>query len=57
MEASGGVVVTDAGLHAPTADEEWTDMGETYVRACEYFGRKVEIAGEWTPEEEDTNTA
>ena len=46
IEATGGVEKLENGLHAPDADPEWIDLGETYVEACRVLGRVPLIAGE-----------
>jgi hypothetical protein len=43
VEAAGGVR-RSGGAFAPVADEDWTDLGITYMKACEALGRKVVFA-------------
>jgi len=38
VNATGGLVVNDAGETAPAADEDWTDLAEAYLAACEALG-------------------
>lgn len=40
IESTGGVADNEHGLTAPVADPEWSDLGETYGRACRVLGRK-----------------
>lgn len=35
IDATGGVVKTRSGHYAPVADEDWIDLGEAYMDACE----------------------
>jgi hypothetical protein len=49
IDQTGGVVVTEEGLHAPVADRDWVDLGETYVKACKALGREPQIATEDQP--------
>jgi hypothetical protein len=44
IEAAGGVVRQTNGQFTPAADKDWTDIGETYIKACEALGRKVVFA-------------
>lgn len=39
IEATGGLVKKPGGLVAPAGDEEWTDLGDCYLRACDALGR------------------
>ena len=43
IEQTGGVVECLDGLHAPVADEDWIDLGETYLKACRALGREPVI--------------
>ena len=43
IDATGGVVELVDGNHAPAADEDWIDLAETYLRACEALGRKPKV--------------
>jgi hypothetical protein len=38
VNSTGGLVVNDAGETAPAADEEWTDLADAYLKACEALG-------------------
>lgn len=38
INATGGLVVNDAGETAPAADEDWIDLAEAYLAACEALG-------------------
>ncbi len=40
IEDTGGVKKDDKGYHVPVADEDWIDLGEAYMRACDALGRK-----------------
>lgn len=35
LNATGGIFLADHGLYAPVGDEEWTDLAEAYLTACE----------------------
>ena len=35
VNATGGLVVNDAGETAPAADEDWIDLADAYLAACE----------------------
>jgi hypothetical protein len=41
----GGVVKFKSGAVAPAADEEWLDMGDAYICACEALGLTPVIGG------------
>jgi len=51
VESTGGVVQREDGLHYPVADEEWIDVGEAYLEACEALGRDPKVE-RYTLEEE-----
>lgn len=38
IDATGGVVRFNNGLHAPNADLDWIDLGEVYIAACRDHG-------------------
>lgn len=40
IEATGGVVLNSHGHYEPVGDQDWIDLGESYVRACEALGRE-----------------
>ena len=40
INVTGGIVLQSGGLYAPAADEEWIDLGEAYILACEATGKK-----------------
>jgi hypothetical protein len=40
IEAAGGVAFGQGGP-APIGDLAWTDLGQTYVKACKLLGRPV----------------
>lgn len=40
IDATGGVVRFSNGLHAPEADHDWIDLGETYIVACAELGQE-----------------
>jgi len=46
VNQTGGVALNDEGLHTPVADEDWIDLGETYVKACAALGVKPKVAKE-----------
>ena len=52
IEQTGGVVRDAKGLHAPVADADWVDLGETYNRACGALDRKPMVE---EADEEDTD--
>lgn len=41
---TGGVKYDRDGTAAPVADEEWSDLGETYLKACRVLGKKPIVA-------------
>lgn len=43
IEATGGVVKDHKGYFVPVVDEEWVDLGDSYIRACAALGRKPKI--------------
>jgi hypothetical protein len=47
IEMSGGAVEHQDGTFAPQADPTWTDLGDSYLRACRELGRepKVSLSG------------
>jgi hypothetical protein len=40
IEAAGGVVHVGNGVYEPVGDRSWSDLGDTYVRACAVLGRE-----------------
>ena len=38
INATGGLIVNDAGETAPAADEDWTDLADAYLAACAALG-------------------
>lgn len=38
VESTGGVVKVD-GFYVPVADQDWIDLGETYIKACEVLNK------------------
>lgn len=38
INATGGLIVNDAGETAPAADEDWTDLADAYLVACDALG-------------------
>ena len=38
IEATGGVVADYGGNYVPKADEDWLDLGNAYILACEAAG-------------------
>jgi len=43
VECTGGVVQQADGLHAPVADEDWVDIGEAYMEACDVLRRPAKV--------------
>lgn len=39
VEATGGVVRDKKGYVAPVADQDWIDLGDSYLLACQALGR------------------
>ncbi len=39
IENTDGVLRLANGLHVPLADEDWVDLGETYMNACDVLGK------------------
>lgn len=54
IEQTGGVYLTNKGLHAPVADPEWTDIGDLYVKVCIEFDHRPKIVKQPLEDEEDT---
>ena len=40
INATGGLAVNDAGETIPVADEDWLDLAEAYLLACDALGVK-----------------
>ena len=40
IEMTGGVGINAKGNHFPLGDEDWIDLGETYIKACKALGRE-----------------
>ena len=51
IDATGGVFVSSSILVHPVADPEWTDLGETYMHACEALGRDPILRTKFQDEE------
>lgn len=43
IESTGGVMLSRTGKPRPEADPEWTDLGETYLKACKALGREPDV--------------
>lgn len=43
INATGGVVELDSGLHVLTCDEEWIDLAEVYIRACDLLKEEPKV--------------
>jgi len=44
VDQAGGVCITAKGSFAPIADQNWIDLGETYVKACKALRRQPVLA-------------
>jgi hypothetical protein len=44
IDATGGIVISERGEYEPVADQDWVDLGSTYVTACHVLGREPMIA-------------
>jgi hypothetical protein len=53
IEAKGGLVMNCDGDYAPVADEDWTDLAEVYLQACEALHRRPMIQGELDCDDEE----
>lgn len=40
VEDTGGIAVNDDGVEAPVADPTWTDLAQTYRKACKAMNRE-----------------
>ncbi len=49
IQYTGGVKPDGNGCWSVIADEEWTDLGDTYVRACKALGREPKVVGDDDP--------
>jgi hypothetical protein len=38
VNATGGLIINDAGENVPAADEDWMDLTDAYLAACEALG-------------------
>lgn len=43
IESTGGLVKGNHGPLAPAADPDWSDLGDTYIKACKALKRKPQI--------------
>ena len=46
IEATGGALGREDGTTVPACDEEWVDLGEAYLLACEALGWAPEVRNE-----------
>jgi hypothetical protein len=37
---TGGITINDNGFDVPAVDEEWSDLGSAYIKACEAARRQ-----------------
>lgn len=44
IEGTGGITVNDDGVEAPVADPTWTDLAETYRKACKAMNREPVVS-------------
>ena len=57
IEATGGVTDRQGNFH-PVVDEEWTDLGDAYIKACTTLGRKPKVSpyeGDWDKADPEEN--
>ena len=40
IEAAGGVIRDPNGIYHPAGDEEWSDLGDVYIKACQVLGKE-----------------
>lgn len=40
IEVTGGIVKKRDGTVAPAGDEDWIDLGDCYLRACDALGQQ-----------------
>ena len=43
VQATGGLVRTPDGLHAPVADPDWIDLGECVLNLAQILGIQLDI--------------
>lgn len=43
IDATGGVVEFENGEIVPAVDEEWLDLGDAYMQACDALGVEPKI--------------
>jgi len=43
IEAAGGCFRNDEGTFAPAGDPNWTDLADSYIKACAALGRRPVI--------------
>jgi hypothetical protein len=41
IEATGGIRAFEDGTYGPEADEDWIDLGDSYIKACAELGRPI----------------
>lgn len=41
---TGGVWANGDGTHSPVADDDWIDIGEAYMAACEALGEEPMVS-------------
>jgi hypothetical protein len=41
IEATGGIRAFEDGTYGPEADEDWIDLGDSYVKACAELRRPI----------------
>ena len=44
IDDTGGIAVNDDGVEAPVADPAWTDLAETYRKACKAMTREPVVS-------------
>lgn len=44
IDSTGGLMLSRTGKPRPEADPEWTDLGETYLKACKALGKEPYVA-------------
>jgi hypothetical protein len=44
IDVTGGIREQDDGTVAPIADEDWIDLGEAYLQACNALGHPPKSA-------------
>lgn len=53
IDAAGGITVNSDGVEAPVGDPNWTDLAQTYRKACEAMNKQPLVANLEDDDDED----